>query len=301
MALTFKSRAASPFAPLYANVQFWDDHYFAWLPNHPVYETFELMTTRRGPVGQLVWAFFTERAGSKRQVHYYNDPAVATSTNRRYAHMSIDAPLYSDSCARRIAVCFLDERGDAVTFEARFARPDAPMSHAGLSDQSGHNKERFVLYFYRDRATATADAFLTIAGEPVTLFLQNDLRVAYSQVVYTAIVPFGTLPAQPHDVLHDGTGVTGYVHQDYGHAIELSFEEAIDPSRRSTTVFAVSLDDYRNLSSGTVEVSPDEQGASLHYAPELPAWASAYGFSVHWDSDSPNITISRTTQISAAE
>ena len=50
--------ASLPFVPLYGSVYVWDDHYFAWLPTHPVYESFEIMTVRRGPEAP---AFFLQR------------------------------------------------------------------------------------------------------------------------------------------------------------------------------------------------------------------------------------------------
>ena len=195
LALPFPSPAATLFVPLYANVYYWDDHYFAWLPEHPIYETFELMTIRRGPVGQLVWAFFTERAGSKRQVHYYNDPAVAREAAANYTPMQIDGPIYEDNRARSISVGFTDVRSDRIVFDVRFPQPVASMDHAGLTDQSGHNRDRFVLFFYRDRAIGSREASLDIAGQPVRRFWQA-LKAAYSQVIRKSRpAPRGTVSA----------------------------------------------------------------------------------------------------------
>ena len=68
-----------PCSALTSTLAYWDHHWFVWLPRHPVYESVEIAShdTPDSPL-KLVWVFFTERDGVKRQVHYLNNRDVVT-------------------------------------------------------------------------------------------------------------------------------------------------------------------------------------------------------------------------------
>ena len=66
--------------PLVSNFYHWDHHWYIWLPGDPLYEAVEVMSKQRGGgTPPLVWVFFTERSGPKRQTHYFNDAQVAAA------------------------------------------------------------------------------------------------------------------------------------------------------------------------------------------------------------------------------
>ena len=63
------ANAAAPVVPLVSLHQYWDHHWFVWLPRHPVYESAEIMSIdAAGSPYRAVWVFFTERRGNKRQL-----------------------------------------------------------------------------------------------------------------------------------------------------------------------------------------------------------------------------------------
>src|SRR5439155_14772186 len=66
-----------PLVPITSRLEHWEHHWIVWLPRHPVYESVEV-ASREAPEAPvpLVWVFFTERAGAKRQIHYLNHPDV---------------------------------------------------------------------------------------------------------------------------------------------------------------------------------------------------------------------------------
>lgn len=70
-----QSPIPTPVIPAHMSIQHWDNHWFVWLPTHPIYEAVEVMSNDAPNEQPLVWVFFTERDGAKTQIHYYNDQA----------------------------------------------------------------------------------------------------------------------------------------------------------------------------------------------------------------------------------
>ena len=76
---THKSAVSAPVVPLMSIHQYWDHHWFVWLPRHPTYEAVEIMSidAPSNPY-KAVWVFLTEREGSKRAT-----PLLRRPQNRR--------------------------------------------------------------------------------------------------------------------------------------------------------------------------------------------------------------------------
>ena len=56
--------AAAPVVPLVTAHEYWDHHWFVWLPRHPVYESVEIGSIDAvGNRERAVWVFFTGRHG----------------------------------------------------------------------------------------------------------------------------------------------------------------------------------------------------------------------------------------------
>ena len=69
---TTRAGAKAPIVPPVTAHHHWDHHGFVWLPRHPVYESAEIMSIdTAGNPYRAVWVFFTERAGGKRQHHFF--------------------------------------------------------------------------------------------------------------------------------------------------------------------------------------------------------------------------------------
>ncbi len=175
----------------------WDHHWFVWLPRHPVYESIEIMS-RDAPEHplKLVWVFFTERDGPKRQVHYLNNLDVVTR---------LGGSLYRDIHYERsgtagqpqgVTVRLQDQNNQpvdiAITVDAR------ALSSAGLTDQSGHAATRHFLVFFREQQALAVRNRVMIAGEDFSFNTDDGgtaryrFKSAYSANVYVVTLPFTT-------------------------------------------------------------------------------------------------------------
>ena len=71
------ANAAAPVVPLVTAHHHGDHHWFVWLPRHPVYESVEVMSIdSAGDYFRVVWVFFTERHGGKRQTHFFDNRQI---------------------------------------------------------------------------------------------------------------------------------------------------------------------------------------------------------------------------------
>ena len=189
----------APLIPFQATFHHWDHHWFQWTPKHPIYESIE-GATKTSPSGEdLVWIWLTERAGNKRQVHYFNDlqtathfPAKAYYRNVGYrATGSFGSPLdleirFKDKDDADVE--WVVSMGGSRAFEAQ---------GAGLTDQSGHGATEFFLIFFRERSLRASASRLTIGGADFSF--PNDpmvasryrFQAAYSFNNFFASIPYG--------------------------------------------------------------------------------------------------------------
>src|SRR5262249_20619280 len=119
----------------------------------------------------LVWAFFTERGGSKRQVHYLNDEALARDWGDDAHYRPIE---YATSGAPGgplgLHLALRDRDDRPVSWDLGFdpgARLDAGVG-AGLTDQSGHRAADFFLLFYREKQAGTFDSRIRVGSDEFT-------------------------------------------------------------------------------------------------------------------------------------
>lgn len=303
--------AGSPLVPFRLYSQHWDEHYFAWLPSHPRFEAIEVMTADRGPsTPPLHWAFFTERAGAKTQVHYYDDADVARGAGARYAKIGLELGAPNAAGIGDATIAFTDEAGLAVRWRVGFA-PDASFAPAGLTDQSGHAADRIALYFYREKTAPARAATVTIGDAPFPPSLSYDgtqpaAPGAYSRNIFTAVVPYGDYGGRLEGtslVLSDGTrlaprpggdGLTGdgvvlrmregallqYRVAPYGRPTTFTFE---GPLRAGRTRYALAFDDGASVLSGTALVTVEGAITTIVMQPESPAWSRGYGFTTRFE------------------
>ena len=124
--------AATPLVPLVSELYHWDHHWYLWLPGDPVYEAVEVMAAERGPNAvPLVWVFFTERDGSKRQIHYYNDPRVAAATGAQSRDIAFTMT-GSEGGPRGVSVNLVDQTARPIEIGVSFS-PDARLITAGAN------------------------------------------------------------------------------------------------------------------------------------------------------------------------
>jgi hypothetical protein len=186
--------------PFIVSFSYWQNHWFLWTPQHPVYESLEVMTCEdpARPGHPLVWAFFTERGGAKHQVHYVNEQKVAKnwSGEAYYRPMQYKVTERSNG-ARDIKIEFTDKDGQKVHFSANFSQ-SSPLTtaRAGLTNQIGHDADSFFLIFFREKNTTTKTLQLLIGGKDYS-FQENGqtqsfgFHAAYSRNIYVATINYG--------------------------------------------------------------------------------------------------------------
>jgi len=272
--LLSSAAAEAPLVPLVSGLHHWDHHWYIWLPGDSVYEAVEVMAAERGPnAAPLVWVFFTERDGPKRQTHYFNDPKVAAATGAQARDIAF-AMTGAEGEPRGVSVSLVDEVGRPIEIVARFG-PDARLgtAGAGLTNQIGHSGDRMLLIFFRERNAFAQTWHVTIAGTDATKPQPGESRptpfpAAYSSNIFVACFPFGDQrvsfvaagAGEEEGVVHyTPDGVTGgyaasrpdgssvqlvagpdvalqfYRHRNGPHVLEISFTPPLPPPNNLTT------------------------------------------------------------------
>ena len=160
--------AAAPAIPLISNHVYFDHHWYVWLPRHPTYEAVEIMSID-SPFNpyKLVWVFFTEREGAKRQHHFMDDPLIAEGIEDFY-YREIEYRRTGESGTGQSVHVSLTGL-DGVPFNVEIDAEGASLSRegAGLTDQSGHGADRVVMLFHRKRSTLAERNRVTIAAKTI--------------------------------------------------------------------------------------------------------------------------------------
>ncbi|MGA2792383.1 MAG: hypothetical protein ABSE69_02450 [Roseiarcus sp.] len=265
--------AQTPLVPIVSGFRHSDHHWYLWLPGDPVYEAVEVIAAQRGANAvPLVWVFFTERDGPKRQIHFYNDAAIAGLAGAQWRDIAFTMT-GSDGEPRGVAVSFADFKGRPVAIEASFG-PGARLVAigAGLTNQAGHSADRHLLLFFRERNAFARTWRVAIAGADVAVAQPGQNRpapfpAAYSHNIFHGRFPFGdevasfdgARPGEGKDVvrfapagapgdysavLPDGTRVElvagadaalrTYRHRDGPHALEIGFDPPLPSTVRFT-------------------------------------------------------------------
>ena len=284
--------AAAPTIPLISNHVYFDHHWYVWLPRHPTFEAVEVMSID-SPFSpyRLVWVFFTEREGAKRQHHFMDDPLIAEGIEDFY-YREIEYRRTGDSGTGQSVHVSLTGL-DGVPFDVEIDAEGASLSRegAGLTDQSGHGADRVVMLFHRKRSALAARNRVTIGGEDYSFRAGDDPEgmhrfvAAYSAGIQLAVFPFGQW-----SFAADGTQLSDGVDG-------LSF--AFD-TREGGGALKADLPGYRNR----ISMELDADGALERYRHDVgahrmvisldeplpltgPAPQSASRFSVLMDPDEP--------------
>jgi hypothetical protein len=303
-----------PLVPFFTIVDAWDHHWFLWLPHHPVYEAVEVASRDPDRDGRVaVWVWFTERAGSKRQIHYRNDPQLATFVGGTYR--PIDYQISGDDGRpRSVRARFDDVENIPVDIDVQFD-PDQTLSRqgAGLTDQSGHMSDRAFLIFYRD-TNARARGGRALIGPGNYAFTPEDaqgsfpFKWSYSHGISINLILYNSFKAT--------FGAEGYapssgsadlyvLNKAWGGSISLLSDQfgqlreyvdrsadgdflrvVFDPplpscgrdSQQQSSSFSISIKAAADLVRGSVATRCSDQANVLDWHPDQPAWASKQPF-----------------------
>lgn len=189
---------STPAVPMISYHHHFDHHWYVWLPRHPTYEAVEVMTID-APYNpyRLVWVFFTERDGEKRQHHFMDDPRIAEGTDY-FHYRKIEYRRTGESGAGqsvRVSLTGLD----GVPFEVEIDAEGVALTTegAGLTDQSGHGADRVVMLFHRKRSARAESNRVSIGGEDYSFRAEDDPKgmhrflAAYSAGIQIVVFPFG--------------------------------------------------------------------------------------------------------------
>ncbi len=190
--------AASPAVPLVSYHQYWDHHWFVWLPRHPVYESAEIMSIdRAGSPFRAVWMFFTERKGGKRQLHFFDDRQIVENFPGSHYRPIVYRRSGAAGRAQSVRVALNGLDGAPIEIAVDLAdRPLAPV-RSGLTDQSGHSADRHFLLFLRGRNALTRSNEIRMGDRDYSFRPGDDPKgkhgfvAAYSASIQIAVIPFG--------------------------------------------------------------------------------------------------------------
>lgn len=303
--------------PLY--LSHWDQHWYFWLPRHPTFESAEVMSSDRPGGGPpLVWVFFTERAGAKRQRHYINDQRLAAA--RAWTHREIRYAIKGGAGeARSLDVSLTDMDGQPIEITMDFD-PGTPMNRTGrrgLTDQSGHSRDIHFLIFYRDMHARAPRGTMKIAGVNHAFLPEEPLgtypaRYTNSGNNYIGTIGYGRrhIPLAGLAVAPREGGGQGYTHRAAGNvstvtadragalvesrqsvgprAVFTRFSPALPPCRPGAPPaearFSISLDIDPDIITGQATRRCEGETSILEFRPNAPAWAAAQPFSVRQSS-----------------
>jgi hypothetical protein len=190
-----------PLVPINTGFSHWDHHWIMWTPQHPVFEAVEVMTVANSesPKGTLVRVFFTERAGGKKQVYYFNNAAVAKRWPTGAFFREIEHQISGEpGKPLNLIVKFKDRNDLPVELSFTFdSKQTLSKEYAGLTDQSGHGAENVFLLFFRELTATAGGSKLLIGGEDYSIKrdlpggMQAFYRTGYRLNLYVATIVYG--------------------------------------------------------------------------------------------------------------
>ena len=179
-----------------------DHHWIFWMPTHPVYESIEARThvDSASPDGMSMQVFFTERAGGKNQVHYFDTERAANAfRNGLGVYRPMQSTVTGNTGAPRdLEIEFHDKDDQQVQLSMSFGKSQ-PLSalHAGLTNQMGHNRDVLFLLFFREKAATASANRVVIGGKDFSITPANATseeqlsRTGYRSNAFVVTFPFG--------------------------------------------------------------------------------------------------------------
>lgn len=191
-----------PLVPFQTNFSHSQHHWILWTPKHPVYEAVEVRSSDnpQSPDGTSVRVFFTERAGAKNQVYYFNEEAVAKHFRLEAHYRSIEYRAEGQpGKPLDLYVKFKDKDDRLVELTMQFEKgQELSAQYAGLTNQMGHGADFNFLVFFREKAASVARTKLLIGGEDFSLTPENApqgsqlfVRSGYRSNIYVATIAYG--------------------------------------------------------------------------------------------------------------
>jgi hypothetical protein len=307
-----------PTIPILTQFGYWDHHWFAWLPQHPVYEAVEIMLIDSPDVTRkVIWVYFTERLGSKNQDHYLSDPELVKRWSGRPHYREIKYKILGEPAGPLgIHLGFQDKDNAPVELDFKPITTGA-LKTAGLTRSAGHAASSIFHLFYRDKESLLGSSSLLIDGK-----LIRTVMPAYSSGIYPIIFSYGKARFDFKDsaivnswgrIFTDTPGSAGmrtyqgkisrpgwnnvievvtdeedatlqYRRRDRNHFFQISFVPAL-PNLSSLRdgqriKYEISLDNKAKLLDGTIEVSTSGQpgNTTLRWLHETPVWAKESRF-----------------------
>ena len=190
--------ATTPAIPLISYNHHFDHHWYVWLPRHPTYEAVEVMSID-APFNpyRLVWVFFTERDGEKRQHHFMDDPLIAEGTDY-FHYRKIDyRRIGEDGKGQGVHVSLTGLDGVPIEIEIDAEGVLLGGVGAGLTNQSGHGADRVVMLFHRKRTARAERNRVVIDGQDFSFRAGDDPEgmhrfvAAYAAGIQLVVFPFG--------------------------------------------------------------------------------------------------------------
>ena len=307
----------------------YDFHWYFWLSRHPQFEAAEVMTAERPGRAPLIWVFFTERAGAKRQHHYVNDAPLAAALGWTFRDISFKMGGGAGE-AKGLDVSLEDDAGRPVAITMDFD-PGTQLSRTGrrgLTSQSGHSGDKHFMIFYRNVRASAPRGTMKIGGINYALLPDEPLgsfpaRYTNSGDIYVGIIGYGrqTVPfgAVSTTVVSDGSRVlsrrlpSGAVssvtidanrtlveeRQSLGpKAVITRFSPGVPPcsaaSPPAASRFSISVDIDPNIITGVATRRCDKGDSIIEFRPTTPEWAAAQPFVVR-QGQSAGTEVSLTT------
>lgn len=278
--------------PLISEHHYFDHHWYVWLPRHPTYEAVEVMSID-APFNpyKLVWVFFTEREGAKRQHHFVSDRRIAEAVDD-FHYREIDyRRTGGDGEGQGVDVSLTGL--DGVPFEVEIDAEGLPLTKAGagLTNQSGHSADLLVLLFHRERTAVTERNRVVIGRHDFTFRTGDDPEgkhrfvAAYSAGIQIVTFPFNrwSFTVDEARLVDNAADLSFDVKQRAG-GIDLV---AVMPGYQSRTAIELNsegaLERYRHDVGGHRIVISLEEPVPL----AGPAPQSASRFSILMDPDEP--------------
>jgi hypothetical protein len=303
-----------PLVPFSTVVDSWDHHWFLWLPLHPAYESVEVASRELDRDGRVdIWVWFTERAGAKRQIHYRNSALLAdfVGGHDRLISYQISG---DDGRPRGVQVRFDDIENVPVDIEVEFeADQMLDRQRAGLTDQSGHIRDRAFLIFYRDTNAQARYGRASIGSKNYT-FDRDEAKggfpfkwsyshgISINLILYNSFTarfgPGGFTPSPMADsdyvlnragygsvvLVSDPAGqLSEYVdHGANGDFLRIVFDPPLPAcdhgNKLQSSSFSVSIRAAADLIRGSVESRCGDHVQVLDWHPSQPTWASRQPF-----------------------
>jgi hypothetical protein len=303
-----------PLVPLSTVVDSWDHHWFLWLPHHPRFESVEVASREADRDGSAaVWVWFTERAGSKRQIHYRNDARLAAFVGGNYRTINYQIS-GEDGRPRSVHVRFDDSEDLPVEIEVR-CDPDQVLTRqgAGLTDQSGHMSDRAFLVFHRETNALAREGRALIGPTNYTFGGEDSqgafrFKWAYSHRIFIGLIRYDSFTANfgPGGFTSSPGDVGSYVlNRPWGGSVSLLCDPAgqlreyvdraangdflrvvFDPplpncgrgNQPQSSSFSISIGAAADLIKGSVETRCGDDLNVLDWHPSEPVWASRQPF-----------------------